>query len=146
MGALRIFTGYLRLLIFLVVLLVAGFGCGPSAWGLHLKKLSDETRREKKAADVQAALAVFFSNEHDLTNPLPAEITSLPIFSDDPTNIIVTSCDGSTNVLMLSLGAGYGHWGLIVARPGHDKEISGWHRKKSQPWNDGVYFFSEYTE
>lgn len=129
-----------------IVVLIFGFGCGPSNWGLHLRKLSEETKRTTNASAIQTQLTSFFANEQSLTNPLPKEITSLPIFSDDPTNIEVNYCGAGTNVLMLHIGGGFGHWGLLIAKPGHDSEISQWHRERIKPWDDGVYFFSEYRD
>jgi hypothetical protein len=128
----------------LLVLVFIGFGCKPSAFQKHLYQLRDDTMRQHKAADVQAVLAPLFLNERMLTNRLPKTITLLPIFADDPTNIEVSLTGESTNVLMLFIGGGFGHWGLIVARPDHDQEISAWHRDRVTPWEDGVYFFSEY--
>lgn len=122
--------------------MVLGVGCGPSDFQQHLARLSDDTKKQHKASDIQAALVPFFGDERNLTNQLPQEIASLPIFADDPTNISVLRTE-STNVLILVIGGGFGHWGLIVARPGHDKEISSWHRARATPWEDGVYFFSE---
>jgi hypothetical protein len=128
----------------LLMLLFAGFGCEPSDFQKHLYQLRDDTKKQAKASDVQTALVPFFSDGRMLTNRLPKTITSLPIFADDSTNIDVSLTGESTNVLMLFIGGGFGHWGLIVARPGHDQEISSWHRDRMTPWEDGVYFFSEY--
>ena len=127
----------------LVVVASIGVGCGPSDFQKHLYQLRDDTKKQHKAADVQAALVPFFSDKGFLTNRLPKEITSLPIFADGPTNIAVCGT-ASSNVLILFIGGGFGHWGLIVARPGHDREISRWHRARVTPWEDGVYFYSEY--
>jgi hypothetical protein len=127
----------------LVVLLFVMFGCGPSGFQKHLYQLRVDTKKQHKVADVQAALVPFFSDQRMLTNQLPKEITSLPIFADDPTNIEVCTTE-STNVLLFYIGGGFGHWGLIVARPGHDREISSWHRDRATPWEDGEYFYSEY--
>jgi len=47
---------------------------------------------------------------------------------------------------MFFIGGGFGHWGLIVARPGHNIEISQWHKDRTELWDDGVYFFSEFAQ
>lgn len=125
----------------LVVLLFIGFGCGPSEFQKHLYQRMDDTRKQHKAADVQAALVPYFSDERMLTRPLPVEITSLPIFADDSMDVRVTSITTNNSVLMVFVGSGFGHWGLVVARPGHDGEISRQHRKRLTPWEDGVYFY-----
>jgi hypothetical protein len=121
------------------VLLLGLLGCGPN----DLHKLAQDTKQQHKAADVQAALAPFFVSQRTLTNRLPVEITSLPIFADDPTKIEVSRTLESSNVLMLTIGSGFGHWGLLVARPGHEQEISKWHRDRLKSWDDGVFFFFE---
>ena len=123
-----------------VAILVCSLGCG-SGWHGEFSKMMENTKRQHKASDVQAALAPFFSGQRMLTNQLPQEITSLPIFADDPTNIEISQTLDSTNVLMLHIGGGFGHWGLIVARQGHDQEISKWCRERLTPWEDGVYFY-----
>jgi len=141
----RVIPSHRRLLISsLLVLICVGFGCAPSEFQKHLYQLKDDTKKEHRAADVQAALDPLFSDYRMLTNQLPIAVTSLPIFSDNPTNIEVCLTGESPNVLMLFIGGGFGHWGLIVARAGHEQEISQWHQDRMTPWEDGVYFFSEY--
>jgi len=110
----------------------------------------DDTKRQIKPADIQAALAPFFSQKFYANNlpqeidmPLPHQIRLLPIFSDDPTNISVFY-GGSSNVLMLMIGSGFGHWGMAVIRPGSREKYEGNHETASIPWDDGVYFFSQY--
>ena len=77
-----------------------------------------------------------------LTNPLPKEVTSLPIFADDPTDVHLGKSD-CANGLLLTIGGGFGHWGLLVVQPGHDKELCSWHRARVTLWEDGVYFFRD---
>jgi hypothetical protein len=124
----------------LVVLLLIGFGCGPSPFQKQLSQWQDSTKKQHKAADVQAALAPFFADERMLTNPLPKEVTSLPIF-DDPIDIRIAAVTTNNNVLTIFTGGGFGHWGIIVARPGHDSEIPRELRHRLTPWEDGVYFY-----
>jgi hypothetical protein len=110
----------------------------------------DETRKQAKPEDVRAALAPFFSYEGEhfheahliwITNQLPKQIQSLPIFSANPTNIDVERReDGS--VLDLTIGSGFGHWGIVVLRPGYSEDFSA--HPEYIPWGDGVYFYDEY--
>lgn len=127
----------------LSLLLVLGcFGCGQSDSQKRLSQLQSETKQKHKASDIQAALAPFFADESTLTNRLPDTITSLPVFADDPKGVEVGKSD-CVDGLLLSIGSGFGHWGLLVARPGHAKDICDWHRARTTLWADGVYFFSE---
>ena len=125
-----------------LLLMLACVGCGPSAFQKHLSQLQSETKQKHKATDIQAALAPFFADEHMLTNRLPEAVTSLPVFADDHTGVEVVRAD-CPNVLLLYIGGGFGHWGLLVARPGHDKDICDWHRARATLWANGVYFLSE---
>ena len=125
----------------LVVLMFIGIGCGPSEFQKHLYQRMDDTKKKHKAVDIQAALVPYFSDERMLTKPLPIEITSLPIFADDPVDVRITSMTTNNSVLMVFVGGGFGHWGIVVARPGHDSEISRKLRKRLTPWEDGVYFY-----
>jgi len=70
------------------------------------------------------------------------QIRSLPVFSDDPDEINVFL--DSTNSLTLMIGSGFGHWGMVVIRPGSRETYDGNHITTSIPWDDGVYFFSQY--
>jgi hypothetical protein len=110
----------------------------------------DETRKQAKPDDVRTALIPYFSYEgrHDnqlhlilITNQLPVLVTSLSIFSADPTNIDV-ECRDDRNELDLTIGSGFGHWGIVVLRPGYNEDFSG--RSDCIPWGDGVYFYDEY--
>ncbi|MCW5555175.1 MAG: hypothetical protein KIS67_23805 [Verrucomicrobiae bacterium] len=140
----------------LVALVISSFGCG-SEWRKKFDKMVQDTKQQHKAADVQAALAPLFSYERivtnhlpdgssiavigDITNELPKEVTSLPIFADDPEGITVGHLTTNKSVLILLIGSGFGHWGIVVARPGHESEISPWHRKRLTAWEKGVYFY-----
>jgi hypothetical protein len=119
------------------VLFFLAVGCERPKWQ---KQLMEDTKRQCKSSDVQTALASFLGDERTLTNALPKLISSLPIFAEDFTHIKLAHAD-STNDLMLEIGGGFGHWGLIVVKPGHEKEISEWHRKRMVFWGDGVFFF-----
>jgi hypothetical protein len=110
----------------------------------------DATKKQTKPEDVRAALVPFFSyeGEHNyqahiiwITNQLPKQIQSLPIFSADPTNIDV-ECRDDRNVLDLTIGSGFGHWGIVVLRPGYSEDFSA--HPEYIPWGDGVYFYDEY--
>jgi hypothetical protein len=104
--------------------------------------MQTETRQKHKAAEIQNALVPFFADDSTLTNRLPDTITSLPVFADDPKGIEVVKADCADG-LLLYIGSGFGHWGLLVARPGHAKDICDWHRARTTVWADGVYFFRE---
>lgn len=111
----------------------------------------DETKKLAKPEDVRTALIPFFSYEGDsraqlngvilVTNELPKSIQSLPIFCAHPTTIDVM-CRKDRNKLELKVGSGFGHWGIVVLRPGYSEDFS------SHPeyigWGDGVYFYDEY--
>jgi hypothetical protein len=109
----------------------------------------DETRRQAKPEDVRAALAPFFSYEGipavqdtvSITNALPEQVRSLPIFSFDPSNIVVW-CSKDRNQLQLTIGSGFGHWGIIVHRPGYNPDMSA--GPAGIPWGSGVYFYDEF--
>ena len=125
-------------------------GCRPSI-SKRIHAWMDETRKQAKPEDVRAALVPFFSYEGDssfqlehvfvITNELPEQVRSLPIFSLDPTHIEV-SCSRDRNVLELTIGSGHGHWGITVNRPGYDPDMSAY--PACIPWGNGVYFYSEF--
>jgi hypothetical protein len=115
-------------------------GCEPRM-PARIHTWMDETKKQAKPEDVQAALVPYFSNERMLTERPPIEITSLPIFADDPADVSITSMTTNNSVLMIFVGSGFGHWGIVVARPGHDSEIPRERRKRLTPWGDGVYFY-----
>jgi|SRR5579859_5471354 len=138
------------LLVASMFVLSAGVGgCGRGVW-THIHTWMDETRKQSKPEDVRAALAPLFSYEgkHDheahviwITNEVPKQIQSLPIFCAAPTNIEV-ECSEDRNELDLTIGSGFGHWGIVVLRPGYNEDLSG--RSGYIPWGDGVYFYDEY--
>ncbi len=124
-----------------LTLLLAVLGCGHSTVDREMEPLMQDTKRQCKPASVQEALAPFFSAEEPWKRGLPRQIVQLPIFSDDTNNITIGLA--SKNVMMLMVGGGPGHWGLLVVRPGHEAEVSAWHRERIRPWGDGVYFYNE---
>jgi len=111
----------------------------------------DETRKQAKPEDVRAALLPFFSYEEDrafhlehgfvITNALPEQVRALPIFSLNPTQIEVT-CSKDRNELELTIGSGFGHWGIIVQRPGYNPDMRA--RVACIPWGSGVYFYDDF--
>lgn len=125
-------------------------GCGPGI-DKRIHVWMDETRNQAKPEDVRAALAPFFSYEGDpsfqlkdtivITNELPKQIQSLPIFFLGPTNIDVW-CSKDRNELQLTIGSGHGHWGLTVHRPGYNPDMSAY--PACIPWGSGVYFYDEF--
>ena len=124
-------------------------GCKPSVpASIHI--WMDETKKQAKPEDVRAALAPFFSydGEHSgklhmiwLTNQLPSQIQSLPIFSFDPAHIDI-ECQEDRNVLSLTEGSGFGHWGMVVLRPGYSADFLT--NAEYVAWGDGVYFYDEF--
>jgi hypothetical protein len=50
----------------------------------------------------------------------------------------------SSNSLTLMVGSGFGHWGMVVIRPGSRETYPGNDQTTSFPWDDGVFFFSQY--
>ena len=124
-------------------------GCQRGVWS-DIHRWMDETRKQATPQDVSTALVPFFlyEGQHDIqlhliwiTNRLPELVTSLPIFSADPTNIDV-ECRDDRNELDLTIGSGFGHWGLVVLRPGYNEDFSG--RPDCILWGDGVYFYDQY--
>jgi hypothetical protein len=114
-------------------------GCGKS----DFNRMVESTKSQCKASEVkEAALPLFSSYSYYTNNPLPARITSLPIFADDTNDIQMLSLQ-STNVFMFITGGGFGHWGIIVSRFNDDRGISQWHRDRMMPWEDGVFFFRD---
>jgi len=103
--------------------------------------------KQHKADDIRAAVLPMFSEDPASTNPLPRALVSLPIFSDDPTNIVTGYPLGNTNILAFTIGSGFGHWGIVVCRYEKDAEqLLQDAREKSRltPWADGIYFYSDY--
>jgi hypothetical protein len=122
-------------------------GCGPSNFQKHLYQLRDETKKQHTASHIKAAVIPMFSEDRASTNRLPKDITLLPIFSDDPTNIVVVCPLGNTNILSFVIGSGFGHWGIVVCRDEKDAQQlleDAWHRPRLTSWADGVFFYSEY--
>jgi hypothetical protein len=125
-------------------------GCGPGI-DQRIHVWMDETRKQTKPEDVRAALARFFSYEGDprfqlenkvvITNELPELVRSLPIFALSPTNIDVF-CSKDRNSLELTIGSGFGHWGIIVHRPGYSPDMSAY--PACIPWGTGVFFYDEF--
>jgi len=137
-----------RRLIFAVsvlVLFVNGCDRGHSTLGTHIYQKMDDTKRQITPSEIQAALRPFFTVRADstgeITNRLPDQISSLPIFSGDADGIMVFL---HTNDLTLMVGSGFGHWGMVVIRPGSRETYEGNEQTTSIPWDDGVYFFSQY--
>jgi len=77
-----------------------------------------------------------------MNKQLPDKVRSLPIFSDYPEGIDVSFW--SSNSIGLLIGSGFGHWGMVVMRPGSRETYEGNSETTSIPWEDGVYFFSQY--
>jgi hypothetical protein len=122
-------------------------GCGPDAFLKHLHQLKADTKKDYKAENVKAAALPLFSDSQALTHRLPDQIRSLPIFSDGPTNIIVSYPLGNTNILSFSVGSGFGTWGMVVCRyDGDQRQLTNdaWFRPRLTPWEHGVYFYSEF--
>jgi hypothetical protein len=149
MSAFRIPSSWLMFAAYILTCLVTGCDRGPSTIGKHITQQINDTKRQIKPADIQAALSPFFSARaasnsfpNEITTPLPHQIRSLPIFSDSPQSIMVF-LNGS-NSLALMVGGGFGHWGMIVIRPGSKETYDSNKDTTSIPWDDGVYFFSQY--
>ena len=122
-------------------------GCGPTVFQKHLYQLRDDTKKQHSATDVRAAVLPLFSADRASTNALPKELTSLPIFSDDPKGIVDSYPLGNTNVLSFVIGSGFGHWGIVVCRSEREqKQPTGddWFKPRLTPWAEGVYFYSEF--
>ena len=117
--------------------------CGPSPMGKHITQQINATKQQSTPAEIQAVLAPFFStnNASAELGEVPPRIRALPIFADAP-NDIMFSRDG--NMLTLMIGSGFGHWGMIVIRPGSHRTYDGNSETASIPWANGVYFFSQY--
>ena len=124
-------------------------GCKPSM-PARIHTWMDETKKQAKPEDVRAALAPFFAYEGKdfsaahivwLTNQLPSQVQSLPIFSFDPAHIDV-ECQEDRNVLSLTEGGGFGHWGIVVLRPGYSADFLT--NAAYISWGDGVYFYDEF--
>ncbi|MGA2749448.1 MAG: hypothetical protein ABSG59_11785 [Verrucomicrobiota bacterium] len=129
--------------------LVTGCDRGPSTIAKHITQQINDTKRQFKPADIQAALSPFFSAQaasnnfpKEISALLPDQIRSLPIFSDNPDGIMAFL--DSSNSLMMMVGSGFGHWGMVVIRPGSQETYDGNNLTASIPWGDGVYFFSQY--
>lgn len=132
-----------------LALLVSGCDRGPSKLGKHINQLINDTKRQIKPGEIQAALSPFFSMHapsnsfpEEITAHLPDRIRSLPIFSDNPDGIYV-SLD-SPDSLALMIGSGFGHWGIVVIRPGSRETYHGNRITDSIAWDGGVFFFSQY--
>jgi|SRR5579862_1132799 len=122
-------------------------GCGRGIW-TRIHVWMDETKKVARPEDVRTALVPFFSYQGRsdgtsiyFTNQLPTQISSLPIFSANPTNIDVW-CPADRSVLYLSIGSGFGHWGIVVLPPGRSEDFS--NHPEVIPWGDGVYFYDDY--
>ena len=129
------------------LLLMVTSGCGPDEFLKRLHQLRDDTKRQCNPADIRAAVLPMFSQELSSTNRLPKEITSLPIFSDDPKGIDVGYPLGNTNILDFSIGSGFGHWGIIVCRGSADEQQltnDAWFRPRVKAWGSGVFFSSDF--
>ena len=88
-----------------------------------------------------------FSADRASTNALPKELTSLPIFADEPKGIVESYPLGNTNILSFVIGSGFGHWGVVVCRSEQEqKQLIGddWFKPRLTPWAEGVYFYSEF--
>jgi hypothetical protein len=149
MSSCRHFTPSLLGVVVFFTLSLTISGCKPSV-PARIHTWMDETKKQAKPEDVRAALAPFFSYDGEhfsaahiiwLTNQLPIQVQSLPIFSFDPTHIDV-ECQEDRNVLSLTEGSGFGHWGMVVLRPGYSKDFTT--NVEYIPWGDGVYFYDEF--
>ena len=90
----------------------------------HISQTMEDTKKQNKAADVQSVTIPFFlAYQRTFTNGTdeferyvdfnkpPKEITSLPIFGEDPSNVQVWTTSNS-NELLFVIGSGFGHWGI----------------------------------
>ena len=135
------------LLACLVGLFLFGPGCGPAPFNKHLQKLRKATTTQFKASEIRAAALPLFSQNGIFTNPAPTQISSLPIFSDAPTNIDTGFPLGNTNILSFHIGSGFGHWGLVVCLQDQDSQQltnDPWFKPRLTPWSDGIYFYSDF--
>ena len=130
-----------------VVILFLGSGCGPDSFRKHLYQVREDTKRQHKAADIKAAVLPIFSQGLSSTNPLPVQLKSLPIFCDNPTNVVAGYPLGNTNILDFSIGSGFGQWGIVVCRYEQDEQQLTndiWYKPRLTPWEHGVYFYSDF--
>src|SRR5262245_32266383 len=94
--------------------------CGPALLTLllcgchsYVDPLIDKTKSQAKAADIKAAALPLFALTNVSATNLPKQITSLPLFNNDPD---IQSWFMQTNILVLSTGGGFGHWGLVICQ------------------------------
>lgn len=130
----------------LLVFCFMGCSGGPPD---DVKQMIEQTKKQSKAADIQAAVRPLFSkfkpDEEIPVNQLPKEITSLPLFSiySNQQILHVNRLNGDTNALEFWSGGGFGHWGIIVCRFNNDQELAKVFDSKTfwlSRWEDGVFF------
>jgi hypothetical protein len=90
----------------------------------------------------QAAMPLFSLAGTNLTSKsLPKEITSLPVFADNPEG--VDCWHVTTNSLIFSAGGGFGHWGLIICQGKPQIEDTQDIHAVVTPLGDGVFIWRE---
>ena len=94
--------------------------------------------------EVLAMLSNTNLNTDDLEKHLPKDISSLAVFSEDGSDIMVSALankNGSPDGLDFMTGSGFGHWGIVVFPYGNGDTIAKELHGKTIPWKDGVYFW-----
>ncbi len=114
----------------------------------HVRALIEATKQQAKPDELRQLLLPFFyydgpryaDDTVSVTNALPRQILALPLFAEEPVFVQVDRVDRG-NVLVLTTGSGFGHWGIVVLRPGYEESFDD---SIYTAWGRGVYFYNEY--
>jgi phosphatidylethanolamine-binding protein (PEBP) family uncharacterized protein len=133
--------------LFVTTVLVVLCGCGQSAAEREFQQMIEQTKQRYKASDIKTAVTPLFSkyqqNGKISFSDLPKEITSLPLFVEDPKDIQIWTTRSESDALVFATGGGFGHWGIVVCRLEKDRKVEETMGYRLTSWESGVYFFRE---
>jgi hypothetical protein len=109
------------------------------------------TKEYAHAEDIRKVVLPLFSKYHYEAlsqeaipeKEIPEKIRSLPVFTTLPKDerFFLTAWGGTNNdALIIVVGGGFGHWGMVVCKDENDREFD----KDSdyEYWEKGIYFYS----
>jgi hypothetical protein len=134
------------------LLLALVSGCGPSPVEKKFSHMVTATMQTGDADHIRTEVLNMMPTISTNINgdieqlQVPVDISSLPLFAEGRTNIMVwslSSSDGRLRGLSFVIGSGFGHWGLAVSPYEDGEKVARTMHGEIVPWKDGVYFFLE---
>ena len=145
--------------IYLILFSVIVSGCGSSEFDRKFLQQVEDTKKQSTASDIKRIAINYFSQTNKLlpnlnytgfhyAAPIPTEITSLAIFSEDPPEDVmpISYQQTGTDVVGFDVGGGFAHQGIFIcpANSPSEQEFLKKFVGTMIPWEDGVYFWADW--